>query len=323
MKCSNCGSEVPDTDRFCVHCGNDLEKQRAEQFAAASYCSECGAPLQKDFKFCVACGAPVPDSASELKEPPAVSSEVPTDVEADTSEINVPAQDLAMTGPIPCDSSAETKNENATFSAEEGTAATEYGAKKEKKKKIWLIVLIAVLVLAIIAVCLVFFLPNNKNANVKTVNSLAEQNINDSNGTATVPTRRLNVNSDTVFEDKLRSDGYNRIEETRSSWRNPDLWYTLSSVSGPIQRGNDIIYTYYVELDYDGWDCIDNIPGYYTYVKFVNVYVQNGDVHYEDVKKPQGKILNLCNSYDTDTGRYDEQHWVAGYATEQEALNNA
>ena len=53
MKCRNCGTELLDTDRFCIKCGALVETK-------ISTCPFCGAELREDERFCHRCGAEVP-----------------------------------------------------------------------------------------------------------------------------------------------------------------------------------------------------------------------------------------------------------------------
>ncbi len=333
MKCSNCGAEVPDTDKFCVHCGNDLEKQRTEQSGAVGYCSKCGAPLQKGFKFCVACGAPEPDSTSEPTEPPAESGEVPPDGMTfqpdaeDTSEINLPAQNLTATGPIPYDASAENNNENATFSAEEGAVPPEKEEKSKKTNRILTIVIIVLLVLAIAAVAVflvLHFQGNSNNAQNRPVTTVSEseQDGEAAQEAAVAPTRRLHLNneaSDESYSETLESRGLDLVNQTQSHWRYKELWGGAGSYDGPFTVGNDIVYIYEVYMDYssieDQPEFVDYYHEYYTYVKFKNVYVQNGKLHYT-VEMPSGKITNMADSRGT-------MHRVSGYPTPEEAESAA
>lgn len=333
MKCSNCGAEVPDTDKFCVHCGNDLEKQRTEQSAAVGYCSKCGAPLQKGFKFCVACGAPVPDFTSEPTEPPAESGEVPPDGMTfqpnaeDTSEINLPAQNLTATGPIPYDASAENNNENATFSADEGAVPPEKEEKSKKTNRILTIVIIVLLVLAIAAVAVflvLHFQGNSNNAQNRSVTTVSESEPDQQDTmTQSPPTQRVRAaTQDYVVEpgDRLIDIGYDLIEETQRSWGHPQLWGGVASTGEYRQSGNDIVYLYEVSMDYSSYSDDPNLDikhdSYYTYVRFNNVYDKNGEIHYSSYKKPKGEITNMAIAS-------DGSHYVAGYPTDTAAFRAA
>jgi len=54
MKCSNCGAQNKDNNKFCVNCGVKLEKQ---QNPSSKYCPECGTENQLKNKFCINCGS--------------------------------------------------------------------------------------------------------------------------------------------------------------------------------------------------------------------------------------------------------------------------
>ena len=60
MLCSKCGSNVPDDSKFCVRCGNKIEKVEAakpENTSANATCQKCGAALNPGAKFCSKCGS--------------------------------------------------------------------------------------------------------------------------------------------------------------------------------------------------------------------------------------------------------------------------
>lgn len=61
MICSKCGANMPDSNKFCVHCGNKLE----------SACPKCGTVFKPNAKFCVKCGMKR-DSQPEQQEMPAM-----------------------------------------------------------------------------------------------------------------------------------------------------------------------------------------------------------------------------------------------------------
>ena len=46
-RCPKCGKRIPLGSKFCIRCGNDLDKWK---------CSKCGFKNKKDTKFCVKCG---------------------------------------------------------------------------------------------------------------------------------------------------------------------------------------------------------------------------------------------------------------------------
>src|SRR5918999_4539244 len=47
MSCAYCGSENPPGARFCMTCGNALERR----------CPSCGTPAPPEARFCMSCGA--------------------------------------------------------------------------------------------------------------------------------------------------------------------------------------------------------------------------------------------------------------------------
>ena len=72
MECPNCGEQVSDKAKKCVHCGAVLIPEEKR------YCQECGAELEADTDVCPKCGCPVDDA----KE----SETVPQQVEVTDSE---------------------------------------------------------------------------------------------------------------------------------------------------------------------------------------------------------------------------------------------
>lgn len=54
--CQNCGSELPEDERFCRECGASTRPQEA---MTVKYCIECGRPVRQGARFCAGCGAPV------------------------------------------------------------------------------------------------------------------------------------------------------------------------------------------------------------------------------------------------------------------------
>jgi len=49
MYCPKCGSEIPEGNRFCVHCGTQISE-------AASACPSCGAEVSPGLRYCGQCG---------------------------------------------------------------------------------------------------------------------------------------------------------------------------------------------------------------------------------------------------------------------------
>ena len=78
MRCSKCGNELYENDRFCNKCGTKLEPVVVPAAIAEPerrVCSSCGADLAEGMKFCIRCGASVgvgPVSSTVAEEPEAV-----------------------------------------------------------------------------------------------------------------------------------------------------------------------------------------------------------------------------------------------------------
>ena len=53
MECPNCGEQVSDKAKKCVHCGTVLIPEEKR------YCQECGAELDAEADVCPKCGCPV------------------------------------------------------------------------------------------------------------------------------------------------------------------------------------------------------------------------------------------------------------------------
>lgn len=53
IQCPNCGENVSDKARKCIHCGYELMPPEKK------YCAECGAELEEDATVCPSCGCPV------------------------------------------------------------------------------------------------------------------------------------------------------------------------------------------------------------------------------------------------------------------------
>ena len=62
-KCSKCGNELKDGQKFCMKCGTpvsaNLQTAAAKQVDTPAVCAKCGNPLLPGKKFCMKCGTPV------------------------------------------------------------------------------------------------------------------------------------------------------------------------------------------------------------------------------------------------------------------------
>lgn len=61
--CPNCGEQISDKAKKCVHCGTVLIPEEKK------YCSDCGAELEEGMKVCPKCGCPI-ENAVEMEAAP-------------------------------------------------------------------------------------------------------------------------------------------------------------------------------------------------------------------------------------------------------------
>ena len=90
---------------------------------------------------------------------------------------------------------------------------------------------------------------------------------------------------------------------------------SYSLVDGPIEDGDDVILVYEVNIDYSNYNYYGGYTQFYTYVKFKNVYVQNGKLHYDSAVTPNYHLI----AFNTP----GSMHKVQGFATEEEARDYA
>ncbi|MCH5163759.1 MAG: zinc-ribbon domain-containing protein [Clostridiales bacterium] len=56
MKCSVCGTELPNDAKFCSKCGSNVAEQPNEANNNIVYCSNCGKPVDPSLPYCLNCG---------------------------------------------------------------------------------------------------------------------------------------------------------------------------------------------------------------------------------------------------------------------------
>jgi RsiW-degrading membrane proteinase PrsW (M82 family)/DNA-directed RNA polymerase subunit RPC12/RpoP len=56
MKCSYCGNEIEQHDKFCMHCGRQLMDNSQDDKVQELKCPNCNSLILKEDKFCVTCG---------------------------------------------------------------------------------------------------------------------------------------------------------------------------------------------------------------------------------------------------------------------------
>lgn len=59
IKCSECGKEISDKSKTCIHCGCPVENE------TKYYCEECGKEILKTDKVCSNCGCPIDNKISD------------------------------------------------------------------------------------------------------------------------------------------------------------------------------------------------------------------------------------------------------------------
>lgn len=155
MKCSKCGSEIPEGNAFCNSCGTPVEAK------AIRFCTNCGAEVPDGMKFCVSCGTPVDapaDAPAPANEPAPAADTQPvsaTSIPAATPT-PVPAAQAAPQPVIPAQPSATKQmppvQNNASYSAQ-------VNSPKKSGSNTGLIVgiIVAAVVLIIAIVCVVVF----------------------------------------------------------------------------------------------------------------------------------------------------------------------
>ena len=69
MKCSKCGSELKEGQKFCTKCGTPVsvnpQPTATKQADSSLVCVKCGSPLKSGQKFCTKCGTPVAPQQSQ------------------------------------------------------------------------------------------------------------------------------------------------------------------------------------------------------------------------------------------------------------------
>lgn len=63
ITCPNCGEQISDKAKTCVHCGTVLIPEEKK------YCADCGAELEEGATICPNCGCPVEDKSAEEAAP--------------------------------------------------------------------------------------------------------------------------------------------------------------------------------------------------------------------------------------------------------------
>lgn len=182
---------------------------------------------------------------------------------------------------------------------------------KRGKTPFWVWIIIGVLAAAIIFCIVWFTVPHTSSTNSANVGQPGQSG----NG---APSRvYVDSNSDLAngAVSALSDSAEETIRETTNSWRNKRLLGALNAVDHEWV-GNSLIVFVQVNIDYNQkWIDFSGTyyKWYYTYVRYDNVYYEDGEYHYESSSRPHGKLLNLYTDYSGD------HHYVAGYSSESEA----
>ena len=59
IKCPECGKEISDQSKECIHCGYSLLKNEMEKDISYKICSECGQKVPNNVNSCPNCGLPL------------------------------------------------------------------------------------------------------------------------------------------------------------------------------------------------------------------------------------------------------------------------
>ena len=73
MKCSKCGSELKEGQKFCMKCGTPVStnpQAATKQADTPAVCAKCGNPLKPGQKFCMKCGTPVSTTPQQPQAQP-------------------------------------------------------------------------------------------------------------------------------------------------------------------------------------------------------------------------------------------------------------
>ena len=322
MKCNKCGFEVQDTDKFCLHCGNNLENQRKEISETNNHYKNCGALLEENAKFCATCGAPVSSDKNNL------SKEFSQEKDSDTSTklTNEPEK---ITPEKNSELEKKVSNEEKVISNRKNIIEPQIVEKIKGKSKGKKVLIIIAVILIIVAVLLGILIPAHIHHNdINTENN----QISDSNVSETELSDILSPGD----LDRLRAKAEKLvIKDARSCKDNFVMADNYSQIGSPEEIvGNDVVFCYCVTMDnsnqtetttseddlYYGFrhgesplpddeDFTDTNFDYYTYVKFINVHVKNGKVVYDSVEMP--KMQTLGNGHRVPGFETDDDVWQA------------
>lgn len=284
MKCSKCGSEMPNNAKFCTNCGNVLEHHSdnnvTEENDAAEkiFCPQCGAQLIYSQKFCAKCGAINPrfkftsNDCSSFKD--SIKKEEINNTESVTNKEII---------------------ENPT--SDKMISFIEKIIKRIKEDRSLRILLIAILVIAIVLCIFVPLSQHNRKQNYE-------------EETQVTTTVRERVTDDELKQ--LQRDGKESVKQAANAETNDvsfQNWYVIKG-----DKGANYLCTYLVTKSYpkfpgaytdeesgeriNGSNASDSLYSYVTYVYYKNVYSQNGEICYEEAEMPKNRYQSEDDIFD-------------------------
>lgn len=340
LHCSHCGAEIVPGDKFCTKCGQSIVDEPVEQKEAqavpASGDPEQHSAVQQGQQGAPQGGPrcvqqPYPQPGQQYAQPLYQQGQ-PYPPQQGQYQQAVPNGYYGQPQyqQYPPQQYAQQPGQNNFYGQPYQAAPqnqplqADAAAEKEKRGKtpFWVWIIIGVLAAAIIF-CIVWFfvVPHTNSSNSANVEQ-AQTEQGEANGSFEAPSRTyINQNSSNAddAESALEETTKQIVIDTRNGWRNPNL---MSGVELQHYRwsGNSLVITALVDINTNNsYNFIStiNCEQYYTYVRFNNIYYENGQYHYESSSRPHGKLLNL---YTDVTG---DHHKVAGYLSEDAAFSAA
>lgn len=346
LHCPKCGAPIHAGDKFCTGCGADLsiketaspEPSEPENIPDEFHCPHCGAEIKPGDKFCIVCGKPLLAEEPAQQETPVQPQAPEQAAQAQPVSAQQQVQPQAPTqwqAQVQAGSAQQQYNQQQyaqqpnTFYAQTQPqyqqAPTAQAKKPKSKTPAWVWVLIALLAVAIIF-CIVWFfvLPDRHNTTDNSAVSssqtqVADGQVGDAGDSAPA---RVYVNANSEYSSKAENDlgllATNTIQKATKDWHDKSLMGECYIYETRWQ-GDSLIFIVEVNIDYSeyGTPSVDYYDHYYTYVKYNKVYTNDGGNTFEceSQKRPKGRKLNLFKD--------DNNHFVAGYATPEEAENAA
>ncbi len=88
VPCPKCGTMNLESSKFCINCGNPLQKDRKVEIKSKSVvCPECGAGNVESSRFCIGCGRNLMEAPDEVMPDEPEESFKVEEAESDTKEL--------------------------------------------------------------------------------------------------------------------------------------------------------------------------------------------------------------------------------------------